>query len=70
LGRQASAQLAAAVGLYSRNAETGLQVKASLNRKQYKTKIKVSDQEMKCLNLKRHKVCPNWNYTITPRLQP
>jgi hypothetical protein len=50
--------------------ETGLQVKASLNRKQYKTKIKVSDQEMKSLNLKRHKVCPNWNYTITPRQQP
>jgi len=47
--------------------ETGLQVKASLNRKQYRTKIKVSDQEMKSLNLKRHRVCPNWNYTIKPR---
>ena len=47
--------------------ETGLHVRASLNRKQYKTKIKVSDQEMKSLNLKRHKVCPNWNYTIKPR---
>jgi hypothetical protein len=47
--------------------ETGLRVKASLNRKQYKTKIKVSDQEMKSLSLKRHKVCPTWNYTIRPR---
>ena len=47
--------------------QTGLRVKASLNRKQYKTKIKVSDQEMKSLNLKRHKVCPTWNYTIKPR---
>ena len=47
--------------------ETGLQVRASLNRKQYRTKIKVSDQEMKSLNVKRHKVCPNWNYTIKPR---
>lgn len=46
--------------------ETGLHVKASLNRKQYRTKIKVSDQEMKSLNLKRHRVCPNWNYTIKP----
>jgi len=46
--------------------ETGLQVRASLNRKQYKTKIKVSDQEMRSLNLKRHKVCPSWNYTIKP----
>jgi hypothetical protein len=41
--------------------ETGLRVKASLNRKHYRTKIKVSDQEMKLLNLIRHKVCPNWN---------
>jgi len=47
--------------------ETGLQVRASLNRKPYKTKIKVSDQEMRSLNLKRHQVCPNWNYTIKPR---
>jgi Rhodopirellula transposase DDE domain len=50
--------------------ETGLTVKASLNRKQYRTKIKVSDQEMKGLNLTRHKVCPKWNYTIKPRKSP
>lgn len=50
--------------------ETGLQVKASLNRKRYRTKIKVSDQEMRSLNLKHHKVCPNWNYTIKPRHLP
>jgi hypothetical protein len=47
--------------------ETGLRVQASFNRKQYKTKIKVSDQEMRSVNLKRHKVCPSWNYTIKPR---
>jgi hypothetical protein len=47
--------------------ETGLRVKVSLNRKRYKTKIKVSDREMASVNLKRHKVCPKWNYTITPR---
>jgi len=47
--------------------ETGLRVKASLNRKRYKTKIKVSDQEMNSLTLQRHKVCPKWNYTIKPR---
>ena len=47
--------------------ETGLRVQASLNRKQYRTKIRVSDQEMRSLNLKRHKVCPQWNYTIKPR---
>src|SRR5207249_3281798 len=40
----------------------GLRVKASVNRKHYKTKIKVSDQEMNSLILKRHRVCPRWNY--------
>jgi hypothetical protein len=50
--------------------ETGLKVKASLNRKQYRTKIKVSTQEMKSLTLSRHEVCPNWNYTIKPRQLP
>lgn len=50
--------------------ETGLRVQASLSRKRYRTKIKVSDHEMKALNLKRHKVCPNWNYTIEPRMTP
>lgn len=45
----------------------GLKVTAQLDRRQYATKIKVSDREMKQLNLKRHKTCPNWNYTITPR---
>jgi hypothetical protein len=47
--------------------ETGLKVKASLNRKRYRTKIQVSNQEMKSLNLERHNICPTWNYTIKPR---
>jgi len=46
--------------------ETGLEVRASVTRKTYKTKIKISDQEMKGLNLERHKTCPKWNYTIRP----
>jgi len=50
--------------------ETGLRIKASLNRKQYQSKIKVSDQEMRSLNLERHRVCPTWNYTIRPRRDP
>jgi Rhodopirellula transposase DDE domain len=46
---------------------TGLRVQARLNEKKYKTKVKVSDEQMKGLNLQRHKVCPKWNYTIKPR---
>ena len=45
---------------------TGLRVTANLNRKQYPTKVHVSESEMECVNLRRHKTCPDWNYTITP----
>jgi DDE family transposase len=47
--------------------ETGLRVRARLNRKRYRTKIKVSDGQMQSLRLKSHKTCPTWNYTISPR---
>ena len=46
---------------------SGLEVSAFLQDGEYKTGLSVSDAEMKALNLKRHAVCPNWNYTIRPR---
>jgi len=46
---------------------TGLEVSAFLQDGEYKTGHKVSDAEMKTLNLERHVVCPNWNYTLRPR---
>jgi Rhodopirellula transposase DDE domain len=45
----------------------GLVVRARSLRKKYKTKLKVSNRQMASLNLERHAVCPNWNYTIRPR---
>lgn len=45
----------------------GLKVRARVDPRSYPTKVKVTDQEMKELHLKRSTVCPNWNYTITPR---
>jgi len=48
--------------------ETGLTVQAHLVTKTYKKGIKVSDREMKQLFIQPHNVCPNWNYTIYPRL--
>ncbi len=48
--------------------KTGLKVKACLLDREYKKKIKVSDKEMKALNLHRRRVCPRWNYVIKPRL--
>ena len=47
--------------------QAGLIVKALLIDRVYKTGIKVSDQEMKALNLQRRRVCPNWNYLLKPR---
>lgn len=46
---------------------TGLEVRAFLHDGVYETGQSVSDTEMKMLNLERHDVCPNWNYTICPR---
>lgn len=45
---------------------TGLAVQAFLHDGVYKTGGTVSDAEMEALNLERHTVCPNWNYTIRP----
>ena len=47
--------------------QSGLKVKASLLDRHYDKGVKVSDQQMKALELERHEVCPNWNYTIRPR---
>jgi len=54
---------------YIRGTETttGLTVKASLLEGVYEKGQRVSDAEMKTLNLERHEVCPKWNYTIRPR---
>jgi Rhodopirellula transposase DDE domain len=46
---------------------TGLQVKAVLDTNDYETGIKVSDEQIEEIQLRRHKVHPDWNYTISPR---
>jgi transposase len=46
---------------------TGLKVKAKLDKKTYKTKIKVSDETFDLINIQFHKKHPKWNYTITPK---
>jgi len=46
---------------------TGLVVQAFLHEGVYKTGGTVSDAEMETLNIERHVICPNWNYTIRPR---
>lgn len=46
---------------------TGLTVSASLLEGDYPKGQSVPDAEMALLNLERHSVCPNWNYTLRPR---
>ncbi len=48
--------------------ETGLAVRAELHETVYQTGERILDDEMVRLRLDRHAVCPNWNYTIRPRL--
>jgi hypothetical protein len=46
---------------------TGLKVKAVLDTNDYEIGIAVSDEELDQVRLRRHKVHPAWNYTISPR---
>ncbi len=45
---------------------TGLKLRAFLNKKRYLKGIKISDQQMKDIVLKRYTLRPNWNYSISP----
>jgi Rhodopirellula transposase DDE domain len=47
--------------------KSGLRVTAEWWEKEYTRGVKVSTAAMEELSLERHDVCPNWNYTITPR---
>jgi hypothetical protein len=47
--------------------EAGFAVKATVMRKTYQEGIRISDEEVQTWRLKRHSICPNWNYTIKPR---
>jgi hypothetical protein len=46
--------------------ETGLSCQARLDRTQYVTGLKISAEEKASINLKSHRLFPNWNYTIEP----
>ena len=56
------------VRLISRTATAqGLRVTCRLDRRKYPTGRKVTDEEMKHVNLERHSFHGEWNYTIQPR---
>jgi transposase len=49
---------------------TGLSVRACLDENTYLKGQKVSREDMSGLDLRRHDVCPKWNYTLRPRNRP
>jgi hypothetical protein len=51
----------------STTTRTGLTVRCELDKRSYPKGIKVSDAEMKTLNIKGDPFHPEWNYTISPR---
>jgi len=51
----------------STKTKTGLKIQALLDTESYKTGIKISDKQMKELNLTLHEINPKWNYTIEPK---
>jgi Rhodopirellula transposase DDE domain len=53
----------------STRTRTGLQIKAELDGNCYKQGIKVSDEELGRVQLKRNKFHGEWNYTILPQPQ-
>jgi hypothetical protein len=46
--------------------QQGLVVKAILCETHYQTGLKISDEQMDCLNLYKHDTLPQWNYTVRP----
>jgi DDE family transposase len=46
---------------------TGLEVRAERLDGVYPTGQRIADREMDALQLRKHDVCPAWNYTISPR---
>jgi hypothetical protein len=47
--------------------KTGLRIKAALDTNVYETGLKVSDEQLAAIQLKRDKFHGDWNYTISPR---
>ena len=47
---------------------TGLTVSAHLLDGVFEKGKKVTDAVLKTLNMTRHAICPQWNYTFCPRL--
>ena len=46
--------------------DTGLKVRAILNTRDYPKGVKLSADQAQDISVRRHRILPRWNYTITP----
>ena len=46
---------------------SGLKVRAMLNTRDYPKGVKIPAEELQTLSIRKHRILPKWNYTITPR---
>jgi len=56
--------------IHTTRSETGFRCRASLDRRDYPTKVKVTPIQKSHIRLKPRPVLPQWNYTILPHANP
>ena len=69
-GRPLTDRLAVVELIGATTTKTGLKVDCALDTSTYQKGIKVSNAEMKALNITGDRFHPEWNHKITPRQQP
>ena len=69
-GRPLESRMAIVELIAATTTKAGLKVGSALDTRTYEKGIKVSDAEMKTLNIKGDAFHPEWNYTIKPRPLP
>jgi hypothetical protein len=69
-GRPLADRLAVVELISATTTKTGLKVESALDTRTYQKGIKVSNAEMKRLDIAGDAFHPEWNYTIRPRQQP
>ena len=65
--RPLTSRLAVVESIAATTTKTGLKVESALDTRNYQKGIKVTNAEMKSLNITGHLFHPEWNYTIRPR---
>ena len=65
--RPLTSRLAVVESIAATTTKTGLKVESALDTRHYQKGIKVSNAEMKSLNITGHDFHPEWNYTVRPR---